>query len=367
MRVGILGIKSIPGVMGADRTVELVLQRLPTSHRYTVYVVREEHRVASSTSLGSHVRFVRIPTVPGKHLRASIFFLLSGLHAATLGRYDVAHVHNSDFGAFCLPLRLSLRTRIVGTFHGDPYARAKWNRFAKLFLRLSEWFFVRACHVLTSVTSVKRVRGRDVTYIPNGVDPWQQDPSRGAAALERLRLKPGRFVMFACGRLDPTKGLHHLLRAYADFPGDDQLVVVGDFSHDRPYSASIEAAADADPRVVLHKDLMPRDELLELVSRSRAFVFPSEVEGMAMMLLEAISSGATVICSDIPENLAVVGADYPLRFRAGDPGSLRDALSEVDRSDQDAAAIASGVREHVLRRFSWDDVARRYAQIYESG
>jgi glycosyltransferase involved in cell wall biosynthesis len=360
MRVAILGIKSVPGVMGADRAVESLLPHLPTGHDYTVYVVRG---IGPRPVDRPNVKFVRIPALRGKHAFAASYFLLSSLHAALFGGYDIAHVHNSDFGVFCLPLRLRRRLRIVGTFHGDPYLRSKWGRGAKAFLRVSEWCLVRAAHALTSVSPVKRVPGRKVAYIPNGIEPWQAQPEHWHAASQRLGLNGAPFVMFACGRLDPTKGLHHLTEAYTALPDGPELLVVGDFSHDAAYSQRIEAEAQRDGRISLHRELVPRAELLEAVARSAVFVFPSEVEGMAMMLLEAVSCGAKVVCSNIPENLEVVGADHPGLFESGSPSSLRKALGRALATNGQASAT-NGIRRRVLDRFRWEAAAARYGQLY---
>ncbi len=306
---------------------------------------------------------MRVPALRGKHVRAASYFALSALHACLVGRYDIVHVHNSDFGVFSLLLRLRRHNRIVATFHGDPYEREKWSRLAKAFLRLSEWCFVRAGDALTSVTQIKRVPNREVIYIPNGVDPWD-DPGADTTVFARVGVEPDRFVMFACGRLDPTKGLHHLLEAYAESPNAPRLLVVGDFGHAVHYSERMRRAAGGDPRVMLHDGLLPRDELLTLVSRSRLFVFPSEVEGMSMMLLEAISAGATVVCSDIPENVEVVGRDYPYLFASGGAGSLRATLAFGLAGDQNEPAM-SRLRDDVFRRFRWDVAAGQYADLYE--
>jgi glycosyltransferase involved in cell wall biosynthesis len=359
VKVAILGIKQIPGVMGADRVVESLLSRLPAEHEYVVYVTRD---CAPAPRGPRNVHFVRVPSLPGKHLHAATYFGLSSLHAALFGRYDVLHIHNSDFGAFCLPLRLRRSARIIGTFHGDPYARAKWGRLAKLFLQFSEKSFVRCADVLTSVSPEKQIDGRQIHYIPNGVDAWDRGAGTAEPLLRALGVTSGRCVMFAAGRIDATKGLHDLIQAFRELDTDAQLLAVGDFSHDLPYSHRLEAMAAGDPRIVLRKGLLPREQLLAAIAHSTAFVFPSQVEGMSMMLLEAISAGATVVCSDLPVNMEVVGANYPLTFRSGDVSSLRNALARALEPRRGHAEAR--VRERVLDRFRWDTVADRYGELY---
>jgi glycosyltransferase involved in cell wall biosynthesis len=361
-RVAILGIKALPALAGADRVVEQLLDSFSPANRYTIYLLRD---AAPAMSCSHERHYVYIPALKGKHLRAPSYFLLCCLHYLVKGRYDIAHVHNSDFGLFCPLLKLKRRVRIIGTFHGDPAKREKWNWAAKIVLRASEAIFVRACDALTSVSPEKSLARREVRYIPNGLD--RRPPSKPIGTTfpyAELELHEGRFLMFACGRLDRTKGLHHLLAAYGEMVSDRRLLVVGDFSHDPRYSQAIVRAALQDERVVLHQALLAKDTLAEVLGKCAVFVFPSEVEGMSMMLMEAIASGAPVVASDITANLAVVGADYPYVFRSGDSQALRLALESalgatVDRRD------LSRMRERIATSFRWEGIARAYEKVYE--
>jgi glycosyltransferase involved in cell wall biosynthesis len=360
-RIAILGIKHLPASAGADRVVEQLLGHLSDRHHYTVYLARNTD---SPVACDARASYVHVPALRGKYLRAPSYFLLCCVHYLLLGRYDLVHVHNSDFGLFCPLLKLKRRTPIVGTFHGDPALRAKWNRLAKAMLRISEAIFVRCCDALTSVSVEKRVRGRMVEHIPNGIGsaPAPLDVG-GASLLSTVGLRDREFVMFACGRLDRTKGLHHLLVAYRDIPSAPRLLVVGDFSHDAGYSNAVESAAADDERVILHPALLDERSLVDVISRCSVFVFPSEVEGMSMMLLEAIAAGALVVCSDIAANLAVVGDDYPHVFRSRDTGGLRIALEEA-LGRADCSPETQRLRETVAREFRWDRIADAYDTVY---
>jgi glycosyltransferase involved in cell wall biosynthesis len=355
MRVAVLGIKRLPAFGGAD---------LPAEHEYTVYLIRGAGPMLVDNG---NRRYVYVPAVGGKHLRPFTYFLFCSLHFLFRGRYDVAHVHNSDFGVFCFLLKAKPGVRVIGTFHGDPYERGKWGRAAKLYLRTSELCFVRSCDALTSVAISKKVPRRAVHYIPNGVDPWTPANGENTFPYEELGLEKARYVMFACGRLDSTKGLHHLLRAYAhlsDLAAADRLLVVGDFSHDAEYSRRVVEEAASDPRVVLHTELLERDALLEAIHSSSAFVFPSEVEGMSMMLLEAIAAARVVVCSDIPENLAVVGSDYPFLFESGNVACLGAVLTRALEAPVNGDDIRSALAE-TTAGFRWDAIAAEYGRLYQ--
>jgi glycosyltransferase involved in cell wall biosynthesis len=358
VRIAIFGIKTLPALAGADRVAERLIEHLP-EHEYTIYLARDEGR---SLTCSEHRHYVYVPVLRGKHLRAFSFFFLSVVHFLLRGDADVAHVHNSDFGLFCWILKLKRRLAIVGTFHGRPYLRAKWGLGARLFLRLSEWAFARSCDVLTSVAPID-IAGMAIEVVANGIEDQSADrPS--AFDYEGLQLSKDGYLLFACGRLDATKGLHHLLRSYR--AGDDprKLLVIGDFNHDVKYSRMIEEKAAADPRVVLFRSLVDRETLFDVIRQSALFVFPSEYEAMSMMLLEVIACRKIAVCSDIPENVAVLGADYPLFFQSADQSSLAQALTRarVPTEELERAVMASYAS--AAARFRWDEIGRRYNALY---
>jgi glycosyltransferase involved in cell wall biosynthesis len=365
VNIAILGIKSIPAIAGADRVVEKLLEHFSSQNRYWIYVRADTMPVKH---IRENVQLVRIPGPTGKHVGAFVYFLLCSVHCllGTRKRYDLIHVHNSDFGLFLILLRLK-GVPILGTFHGDPYTRQKWGRFAKLFLKGSERMFVQFADRLTSVSKFKStsrgVRGsKTIEYVPNGVEPYVPEQLASHASL--LPLIDGEsYILFACGRLDSTKGLHHLLNAFGQVETDNKLLIIGDFGHDPPYSQAINQRIAADPRVVAHRSLLGRDVLLRVVSGCRVFVFPSEYEAMSMMLLEAVSCKAPVICSDILPNLEVVGTDYPYAYPTLDEAALASKIVEALRED-DWSAITARLYERCIRNFGWPEVAISYERIY---
>ena len=368
MKIAVLGSKSLPAFAGADRVAENILHHLPADdgNRYHLYVVRTPAQ-PRAFDFAPNLRVIPIPALNGKHSKATTFFFLSALHCALVLRPEFAHVHDSAFGPFAWILRL-LRPRmpLLGTFHGNPYERAKWSRFAKGFLRFSEFAFIRACRALTTVARAKvadvQARSRTpIEFIPNGVNPTPAIPQTGLAA--KHGLIPGQYLMFAAGRMDPTKGLHHLLDAYDRLKPDLPLLVVGGFEgHNQGYSEQLLARCRAVPRLVLIPELLTQPELFELVAGAKLFVFPSEIEAMSMMLLEVISCGVPVLASDIAENVEVTGADYPWLFRNADSADLAEKLARFLRAGPGPEIDA--LRARCGREFNWTAIALRYLALY---
>ena len=368
MQIAVLGSKSLPAFAGADRVAENIVQHLPADGgtRCHVYVVRTPAQ-PRAFDFAPNIRVIPIPALAGKHSKATTFFILSALHCALVLRPDLAHVHDSAFGPFAWILRvLRPGLPLLGTFHGNPYERAKWGRFAKAFLRFSESAFIRACHALTTVARAKvadvQARARTpIEFIPNGVDPAPAIPATGLA--EKHGLVPGAYLMFAAGRMDPTKGLHHLLDAYDRLRLGLPLLVVGGFEgHNQGYSEQLLARCRATEHVVLLPKLLTQPELFELVAGARLFVFPSEIEAMSMMLLEVVSCGVPVLASDIAENVEVVGADYPWLFRNADPAHLAEKLAQFLRAGPGPEIAA--LRARCAREFNWTAIALRYLAWY---
>ena len=369
MKIAVLGSKSLPAFAGADRVAENILLHLPTAdgNQYHIYVVRIPAQ-PRPFDFAPHIHVIPIPAMKGKHSRATTFFLLSALHCALVLRPDLAHAHDSAFGPFVWILKI-LRPRlpVLGTFHGNPYERAKWSRFAKWFLRFSEGAFIRGCRALTTVARAKvaDVQARvktPIEFIPNGVDPEPVIPQTLLA--EKYGLVPDRYLMFAAGRMDPTKGLHHLLDAYDQLRPALPLLVVGGFEgHNQEYSAQLLARCRATEHVVLLPRLLSQPELFELVAGAKLFVFPSEVEAMSMMLLEVISCGVPVLASDIAENLEVTGAGYPWLFRNADAAHLAEKLAAFLRTGPGPELAA--LRKRCARDFNWTAIAARYLALYQ--
>jgi glycosyltransferase involved in cell wall biosynthesis len=118
----------------------------------------------------------------------------------------------------------------------------------------------------------------------------------------------------------------------------------------------------ADTRVVF---VPPVDKalLLGLARLAHLFVFPSTVEAMSMMLLEAASTGVPIISSDIPDNVAVL-PQQALFFRSGDAGELRDKMEWALQHPDQMQELGASARGWVVENFQWDSIVKQYEQIY---
>jgi len=365
MRIAILGIKTYPAFAGADRVVENLINNFSNSNEYYIYLSSIDNIKHLECSKNLH--FIYIPTVESKHLKAFIYFLFSSLHLFIKGKYDIAHVHNSDFGLFNLILKLKPKLKVLSTFHGNPYQRNKWSSFAKFYLKISEFFFIRFSDHLTTVAESKLNEMPSkyltkVTYIPNGIQIGEQKLEKVTLPQE-IQNNINKYILFACGRLDSTKGLHHLINAFNSIETDLKLVIIGDFNHDLQYSSIIFNSINLNQNIIVFNRLFDKNTLNLIIASSFMFVFPSEIEAMSMMLLEVIAQETRLICSNIPENIAVVGHDYPYLFTNKNSFDLsQKILNMID--DPQTTRLKQKLYEKIITEFNWEKISKQYEKLY---
>jgi glycosyltransferase involved in cell wall biosynthesis len=236
-------------------------------------------------------------------------------------------------------------------------------------LRWNERWFVRDASRVTAVARNQAAElslryARPVEHIPNGVDLGMSVDLVGAQGLlQGLGLSPGGYLLFAAARVDPTKGCHTLIEAVKKSASAVPLLVVGDLGHAAGYEEQLRELARG-LRVVFVPRLDDKAVVLGLLAHCRVFVFPSTVEAMSMMLLEALSVGVVGLASDIPENTSILPPGYPV-FAAGSADDLAEKLGRILAQDDGSGEhLRAQGREWVRSQYEWDGIARRYEDLY---
>ena len=360
MKIAMLGQKGIPATYGGiERHVEELATRfVDRGHEVTVYCrphytkVRGEYR---------GVRLVSIPSIRTKHLDTATHCALAVPHI--LGSdFDIVHIHALGPSMFAnLPRLRGMKTLV--TVHGLDWQREKWGSFASWVLRRCEYTSVmfpdRTIVVSKALREHFRVtRDVAVTYIPNGtVLPNVREAER----ITQMGIEPGSYVLFV-GRLVPEKGCHYLLDAYRQVDTDAELIVAGGTSFSTEYVDDLHARGGDRVRFLGY---VYGDVLDELYSNARLFVLPSDIEGLPIALLEAMSFGNCCLTSDIPENLEVIG-DCGATFKRGDVSDLVEKLGLLLASPERCHAMGDRARRHVLETYDWDGVTLHTEAIYHS-
>lgn len=360
------GLRSIgQGSGGVEKAVEELSIRLAQrGHRVTVFC-RSRYNPGRQEYQG--VRLVNLPTIYTKHLEAIVHSFLAG--CASMQGYDIVHVHAVGPALTSFLPRWG-GNRVVATVHAMDWRREKWGPAAKLALALGARAATTFPHKTIVVSRLLqeyfRTRfQRQTIYIPNGVTPGTP---RQIDRLRRFGVEGNDYLLFL-GRLVPEKGCHFLIEAFRKTDLNCRLLVVGDTTHTDNYLGQLRALADNDPRIVFTGALFG-DEKNEAYSNAMGLVFPSLLEGMPIVLLEALTMGCPVLCSDIPENLEIIAPEdapdvsgvqkLPIKSPDDWPAILADFVS----NSKGLRARAVAEAQQIAARYNWDTIASQTEEVY---
>ena len=208
-----------------------------------------------------------------------------------------------------------------------------------------------------------------VRVIYNGIDTDEYAPDSGTEVLHRHGVDPARpYVMFV-GRITRQKGLSHLLRAARTLPAGVQLVLCAG-APDTPELAAevtelVAELASGRGDVVWIEQMLPRPDVIQLLSGATVFVCPSVYEPLGIVNLEAMACSTAVVASavgGIPE--VVADGATGLLVPPGDEDALAAALTELVTDSDRAARMGIAGRDRAIRQFSWRTIAEQTAALY---
>ena len=359
MKIAMFGIKGVPVPAGVENVVEEIGSRLvQRGHQVTVYV--RPHYTPPSLKEYKGMKLVHLPSIPTKHLDAITHSFLACL-AALASDADIIHIHAIGNSIFAGLPRLFGKKTVVQS-HGLDWQRAKWGRLAKLYLRMTDYtsiYFPNATTVVSQKTQhyYQDKFHRPVVFIPNGVSPVQK-----VAPSEILQYGlQGNDYLFFAARLVPEKGCHYLIEAYQKLgQTDKKLVIAGDGVFGDAYAERLKRYASDR---ILFLGFVQGRLLEELLSNAYVYVLPSEIEGLSVGLLEAMSYGNCVLVSNIEENLEAIGS-AGLSFQSTSSADLATALGVLTKENTVVEQYRSQAQQAVLEMYNWDQVTDQYEALY---
>lgn len=364
LRIAMLGHKRIPSREGG---VEIVVAELSTrmaamGHSVTCYNRRGRSAHTGDTGEYKGVQLKTVWTVDGRGLAAMTASFSAAIRAA-FGPYDVVHFH-AEGPCAMLWLPKLFGKRCIATVHGLDHRRAKWGRLASRYILLGEKCAARFADEIIVLSEgvrdyFKQTYNRDTVLIPNGVCR----PTVVAAdeICDRYGLRKDNYLLYL-GRLVPEKGAHYLIEAFGGVNTDKKLVIAGGSSDTAEFEAELKAAAADDKRIVF-TGFVQGQMLHELYSNAYIYVLPSDLEGMPLSLMEAMSYGNCCLTSDIPECANVVGP-HGLTFNRADVADLADRLQRLCNEPTTVAELRDGAADYICGRYDWDEIAEQTVQLY---
>ena len=369
MRIAMLGHKRIPSREGGVEIVvsELATRMVQLGCEVTCYN-RKGHHVSGASfdaekiSTYNGIKLKEVFTLDKKGLAAMSSSFFAAVNAA-FGRYDVVHFH-AEGPCAMLWLPKLFGKRCIATIHGLDHQRAKWGRFASWYIRSGEKCAVRrADEIIVLSENVQNYflenYNRKTVFIPNGVSK----PELAAAQeiTEKFGICKDDYILYL-GRLVPEKGVSYLIEAFKNVKTDKKLVIAGGSSDTAEYEQQLRELAKDDSRILFTGFVQGRI-LEELYSNAYIYVLPSDLEGMPLSLLEAMSYSNCCLTSDIPECAEVMG-EYGVTFKKSDVSALCNTLSNLCENTSLVEKYKSQSAKYITSKYNWDDVVARTLDLY---
>lgn len=306
------------------------------------------------------VKLITVPTINKKGIDALLYSFFATIRAL-FGKYDVIHYHAEGSCAMLwIPHLFGIRT--VATIHGLDWQRSKWGGFATRYLRFGEKIVAKYADEIIVLSSgvqkyFKDTYNRETNFIPNGVNkPKVRKPE---IIKEKYGLENENYILFLA-RIVPEKGLHYLIEAYKQINTDKKLVIAGGASHTNDYLEKIKKMVEGNNNIVM-TGFVQGQELEELYSNCYLYCLPSDIEGMPISLLEAMSYGSRCLISNIEENTQVA-EEFAQTFKKGNVKDLKKQLNNLlNEKNKLKKEIIS---EYILKKYNWDYVTSKIVRLY---
>lgn len=367
--IAMLGQKRIPSREGGVEVVveELATRMVKNGNNVTCYN-RGGHHVsgkeydARKIKEYKGIRIKTVPTINCRGLAAMSSSVFAAIKAA-FGKYDVVHFH-AEGPCAMLWLPKLFGKRCIATIHGLDHMRAKWGKLASTYIMLGEKCAAKHADEIIVLSKgvkdyFKETYNRDTVYIPNGVN---RPEIKGTKEIkERWGLEKDSYILYL-GRLVPEKGIKYLVEAFKDVKTDKKLVIAGGSSDTDEFSNELKEMAGDDERIIF-TGFVQGEPLDELYGNAYIYTLPSDLEGMPLSLLEAMSYGNCCLVSDIEECASVV-EDKAIVFEKSNVDDLRKKLQEVCDDKELVEGYKKNAADFICEKYSWDDVVEKTMELY---
>jgi alpha-maltose-1-phosphate synthase len=185
------------------------------------------------------------------------------------------------------------------------------------------------------------------------------------------------------GRITRQKGLPYLLRAARSLPADVQLVLLAGAPDTPEIAAEVQGLADelrrGRERVIWVQQMLPKPEVIQVLTHATVFACPSIYEPMGIVNLEAMACETAVVATatgGIPEVVddgrtgLLVAVEQAADGTPTDPerfvADLAAALTELVTDPARAALLGRAGRARAVEHFSWAAIADQTMDVYHA-
>lgn len=371
MKVAMIGHKRIPSREGGIEIVveELSSRMVKKGINVTCYNRSGKHALDKKQKVKNlkeykGVKLKKVLTIDKKGLAAmtSSFF---GSIKILFSKNNIVHFHAEGPSAMIPIIKFFSNKKIIVTIHGLDWQRAKWVGFATKYIKFGEKMAAKyADEIIVLSENVQNyflnTYNRKTNFIPNGVN--KPELKEANIIKNKYNLEKDNYVLFL-GRIVPEKGVHYLIDAFKQIKTDKKLVIAGGASDTSSYYQELKKMSENNENI-LFTGFIQGEELEELYSNAYIYILPSDLEGMPLSLLEAMSYKNCCLTSNIDECKTVM-EDKGIIFEKSNVEDLKNKLQYLCDNKEVVDKYKNESQEYVLKKYNWDDVVDRTINLYK--
>ena len=364
MRIATFGFRSIPpsdGSAGADKfAMELYPRLVSRGFKVIAYNRVYDDQVPKINEYNG-VKLVYLRTAQKSGFDTFLHSLKATYHIIRYNTADIVHIHNGGNSLWGFFLKL-FRKKVFVSQDGVDWKRDKLPWYGKLFLYFSSYITAKIPNavIFDNVYAKKLFEkkfNKQFNFIPYGseVPPVKVDDT----ILNNLNLRSNNYFVFV-GRFIPDKGLQYLIPAFEKVNTTKKLVLVGGSPISSRFEKKLRNTKD---KRIIFPGFIYGDDVINLIRHAYAYIQPSDLEGLSPVILMVMGLQTPLICSNIKENLFVVG-ETALTFEKSNIDDLTIMINFSLKNPGILSANANQAKVRADRQFSWKKVTDEHIKLF---
>lgn len=339
---------------------EMSKEQVKLGHDVTVYTSLSGESKNKEVRDGYKIERFKDHRVMGNSISMPLFSRLRDKR----NDFDIVHAHSHLFFStfLCAAIRNRGSTPLVVTNHG------LISQTVPLWINNSYNHVVAKRIFNASDKVICYTEEEKSRVIKLGVDPEKVEVIHNGINTELFTPKPNKEKtnqLLWIGRFIQGKGVKYLINAFKlvlDQHPHLKLLMVGKGPLKEDIEEKIIQLGLQDNVTI--KEFVPNSEILKLYQNSDVFVLPSLEEGVPRTILESMSCGVPVVCTELPQLLNIVkgcGITVPTK----DSHALAEAIIKLVDDEDLSRKLGKNGREKVYKDYSWEDTVKKTVKLYE--
>jgi len=362
MKIVFITARSLSSIGGIETYMKNLCPRL-VAMGHEVILYSEEDKWGKYDYKGTTI--ITIPSIKSKFFNKIIASCIATFHLIFFVRnVDIVHYNAVAAGIFSFIPRI-LRYNVVFQGHGFEWQRAKWSCFTRKIIKLADDIVIKINNNITMVSEeqseyVRKKNKNCITITPAVTIPANRNFD-SSDVFKKYNIVKDNYILFL-GRLVPEKKPDILIKAFKKIIQQEmQLVIAGDSQNENNYKKILFSLSEQQKNIIFTGAVYGNDKEA-LLKNCKAFCIPSELEGLPITLLEAMSYGKICIASDIPPNLEAL-EESGVFFKLNNIQELTTIFKNIDNIDSRKGKLA---KKKINEKFTWDKIVNQFDLYYKN-